>query len=746
MASVPFNNLITFSRGSNATLTGSNGLIQWAPNNLVTNSEQFDNAAWTKSNSTVTANAAVAPDGTSTADKLVEAATTSSHYVLQAPTVTATTHVFSVYAKAGERSFVSLGFDGLNVWFNLTTGAVGTIEAGLTAAIVSVGDGWYRCSAIRTVTVAGSKSSVIYSASADNALSYTGNGTSGIFIWGAQLELGSAATTYNSTTVKNLLGFSEAFDNAAWTKSNASIVTGAQANPVNGAFNAQKLMENTAASVGHYILQSPTAIAGTAYTTVIYAKAAERNWLHIFEDSGGSIYGFFNLSTGATGAVNNATASITNIGSGWYRCSLTYTQIGTIARIRYGVTTGNAVFTYTGDGNSGVYIYGAQLSDSASLDPYVPTPAAAPSSTAYYGPRFDYDPVTLAPKGLLVEEQRTNLALYSEQFDNGYWTKSNATVTANATTSPDGTVDADALIEDTANNVHAVSSGPTISASTTYTATVYAKRGAGVRDVFIQFNLSGGTAGAGFAWFNLGNGTASAVTTLSGTFVGVSAKTTPTGNGWYRCEMVFTSNAGNTGGAFYVSVYNANRSYTGDGTSGIFIYGAQLEAGAFATSYIPTVASTVTRSADVATINGSLFSQWYNATQGTFVADFDVIWSGNAPASMGVIGLDASASKRFAYISNGSQNASTFDGTLAFGTANNIGSAVNKVVSAYDTSRYIALNGGAVATGTLAAGYSSGTSLDIGKYGASNVINGHIRSVNFIPARAADFQLQALST
>jgi hypothetical protein len=113
---------------------------------------------------------------------------------------------------------------------------------------------------------------------------------------------------------------------------------------------------------------------------------------------------------------------------------------------------------------------------------------------------------------------------------------------------------------------------------------------------------------------------------------------------------------------------------------------------------------------------------------------------------MGVIGLDASASKRFAYISSGSQNASTFDGSVAFGTANNIGSAANKVASAYDTSRYIALNGGAVATGTFAAGYSSGTSLDIGKYGASNPINGHIRSVQFYPVRAADFQLQQVTT
>ena len=76
----PFNNLITFSRGSNATVTGSNGLIQYAPNNLLLQSESFDNSYWAKLASTITANSAVAPDGTTSADKLAEDATTASHY------------------------------------------------------------------------------------------------------------------------------------------------------------------------------------------------------------------------------------------------------------------------------------------------------------------------------------------------------------------------------------------------------------------------------------------------------------------------------------------------------------------------------------------------------------------------------------------------------------------------------------------------------------------------------------------
>jgi hypothetical protein len=739
MASVPFNNLITFSRGSNATLTGPTGLIQWAPNNLVTNSEQFDNAAWTKSNSTVTANAAVAPDGTSTADKLVEAATTSSHYVLQAPTVTATTHVFSVYAKAGERSFVSLGFDGLNVWFNLTTGAVGTIEAGLTAAIVSVGDGWYRCSAIRTVTVAGSKSSVIYSASADNALSYTGNGTSGIFIWGAQLELGSAATTYNSTTVKNLLGFSEAFDNAAWTKSNASIVTGAQANPVNGAFNAQKLMEDTSTNL-HRVSQVPT-LTAAAHTASIYAKSAGRNWLYMANASL-SQAAYFNLNTGTIGTiVGAATATITPAGNGWYRCSITSTPSAGAQNYSFYTANADASFSYTGDGNSGVYIYGAQLSDSASLDPYVPTPAAAPSSTAYYGPRFDYDPVTLAPKGLLVEEARTNLLLRSQEFDNASWAKFDASVAANTTVAPDGTNAADTLIENTANATHFLSVVPNTSAGS-HTFSVFYKIPSARKLALYHSNTN-----TGRQFDASGNQSAGLFVAPAG-----GATVTSFGNGWYRATITVTTTAAvQEFRLWMVRASDDAISYTGDGVSGVFLWGAQLEAGAFATSYIPTVASTVTRSADVATINGSLFSQWYGQTEGTFVVNADSFSNATTASYSPFTVSDGTSNNRIeAYQYNGEWGAAGLAGGSAqFNLAQTSSYTANtpaKIGIGVKLNDFaVCVNGLAALTDTSGV-MPTVNRLELGRMTTANYLNGHIRSINFIPARAADFQLQALTS
>ena len=143
------------------------------------------------------------------------------------------------------------------------------------------------------------------------------------------------------------------------------------------------------------------------------------------------------------------TAAITADAAGFYRCSvhLPATFNGTYTHRVY-LCSADGVTSFTGDDTSGIYLWGAQLSDSASLDAYVPNNGAAPTAAAYYGPRLDYDPVTLQPKGFLVEEARTNLLLRSEEFDNANWTKSRATVTANAATAPDGTSNADKLVED----------------------------------------------------------------------------------------------------------------------------------------------------------------------------------------------------------------------------------------------------------------------------------------------------------
>ena len=156
--------------------------------NLLTYSEQFNDGAWTKLNTTVTANAGVAPDGTTTADKLVENSATDFHTVRPTTSVgtVGATEILSVYAKAAERSWFALQLgSSRTAYFNLSAGTIGTTSASTTATITALANGWYRCS-IAGERVATQGNQIIL-ASGDNVPSYTGDGTSGILIWGEQL-------------------------------------------------------------------------------------------------------------------------------------------------------------------------------------------------------------------------------------------------------------------------------------------------------------------------------------------------------------------------------------------------------------------------------------------------------------------------------------------------------------------------------------------------------------------------------
>jgi hypothetical protein len=221
--------------------------------------------------------------------------------------------------------------------------------------------------------------------------------------------------------------------------------------------------------------------------------------------------------------------------------------------------------------------------------------------------RFDHNPATGESLGLLVEEARTNLLTYSEQFDNAAWTKSNSTVTANSVVAPDGTTTADKCQEDSVNTYHYSFQQRTYSAGV-HTISAYFK--AAERSFAWLYLNTGATA---TAYFNLATGV---VGTVSGTG-SPTASITSVANGWYRCTLTATVPATVGGAGYGIALADNTPSYTGTTGSGIYVWGAQLEAGAFPTSYIPTTTASVTRSADVASITGSNFSGWYNQSQGT---------------------------------------------------------------------------------------------------------------------------------
>jgi len=716
-------NLLGYSElFDNAAWTKSNSFVQ---TNLLTYSEQFDNAAWATLAATKSANTVIAPNGYQTADTLIDTAATSRHSIFEAYTTSALTYTFSIYAKAGTLNYVKVGIaaTGTNgVYFNLATGAKGTEDAGFTGVIENVGNGWYRCSVTTLLTAAANYAQVMLSANGSDAASYTGLGTGTVYIWGAQLVQGSTAGDYRRTDAAALPIY--------------------YANH-NGVVCAEKLVEDTVNGFHSILIANLTAIGGSRYIS-FYVKAGERN---IFRISDGVTHTVtFNLTavtaTAVAGTPTNL--SIASVGNGYYRCGFKFTSASASSGVYLYLMPDAATLSYTGDGISGIYIFGAQLSDSASLDPYVLNAAVSPTAAAYYGARFDYDPVTLQPKGLLIEEQRSNLLVQSENFATT-WTLSGCKAfgsgsTINATTSPDGTVSAD-LITPTAGSAHYAIQTATVASGASYTTTIYAKP-AGYTWILLWSN----TASLG-AYFDVANGVIGTVSS------GVTATITKVANGFYRCSITRTTASTSEAVACFVAQSNGVFSYTSDETSGMYLWGAQLEAGSFATSYIPTGASQVTRTADVATIQGSNFYSWYNQNEGSIFANAS---SGTTTAStfpacvnfritnlsnnqMSLIYLNSNTNLSWDILANTVSQASI---TIA-GTAK---PALNKMVGTYKVNDFqFAVNN------TLGTADTSGITpiideVTLGRlYNNTNYWNGHIKQISYYNTRLADATLKGLT-
>ncbi len=170
--------------------------------NLLKYTEEFDNGFWSKNQSTVSSNLIVAPDGTNTADKIVESNTNSNHYVQGTATLNGTALTGTCYIKAGERTFVRLRINGssssVRAWFNLSNGTVDSVDAGGTASIEDAGNGWYRCqlTEINNTTSGTGGLQVFLQTAGSFQTSYQGDGSSGVYVWGAQLEEANEATGY----------------------------------------------------------------------------------------------------------------------------------------------------------------------------------------------------------------------------------------------------------------------------------------------------------------------------------------------------------------------------------------------------------------------------------------------------------------------------------------------------------------------------------------------------------------------
>jgi hypothetical protein len=358
--------------------------------------------------------------------------------------------------------------------------------------------------------------------------------------------------------------------------------------------------------------------------------------------------------------------------------------------------------------------------------------------------RFDHNPVTGESLGLLIEEQRTNLVTYSEQIDDAAWTKTQSSVTANAVVAPDGTLTGDKLVEDTANSTHTIDQILSFTSGISYTVSVYVK--AAERPT-VQLVLLGTAFNESRTWFNLATGVA---TTTIGAVT--SAFVINVGNGWYRVGVTQSAIATSTASTSFRIWTGSTALYTGDGYSGLYIWGAQVEAGVFPTSYIPTVASQVTRSNDVAVMTGENFSSWYVQNDGTFFADFIPRASIVSPERGVFCVLSGFARGHYFHLTT-QLSARTRDASgvyTAGSTSFTPGTQIKMAGVLSNTLRNYSVNGASVISNTSAASVPDNTQLQIGfqqiQGSLPQQLNGTIRKLAYYPKRLANDQLQGMTT
>jgi hypothetical protein len=451
-----------------------------------------------------------------------------------------------------------------------------------------------------------------------------------------------------------------------------------------------------------------TVVVGNTYTYSAYAKFVQGVQFvlrTVFSNGDEDISTIWDLSTGVlvANAANHTTPTITNVGNGWYRCSITYTpsivpSFPLLFRIQMAV--GGSLF-FTASSGQGFLAYGAQINNGA-LATYFPT------TNRLNVPRLDYSNGSCP--SLLVEPQRTNLVLYSEQFDNADWNNYalNVTVTANTTISPDGTQNADTV----------------------------------AFGAFGFLYQSFAIIGLASATFSIYAKTATQIIVFGGaTPLGTDIYTTiNVGNGWFRQILTRTFTGGGTG-TLQILPFGNNVT--------AFLWGCQVEAGSYPTSYIPTTSAAVTRNADAISKTG--ISSLIGQTQGTIFADAYLTGTDTSNGSI-LIATDKASSGaiiRIIYANGVALRFDVYDGSsfqcLISAGAYNVGDRV-KVAGAYKNNDFVMyVNGTQIGTdvsGTVPATNKANINTSI--YGDTN--GSRINSAILFPTRLTNAELASLTT
>ena len=362
-------------------------------------------------------------------------------------------------------------------------------------------------------------------------------------------------------------------------------------------------------------------------------------------------------------------------------------------------------------------------------------------------PRIDY--TDSADGVLLLEPSRTNLFTYSEDFSNVYWNKTSVTVTSNEAISPDGTLNASKLIEGTSNSRQEVWKN-IVTSSSTNVISCFIKKGT---RRFASITTSDTTNWNTMVVVDLELGIVTKTYNLSG-FSSVN-KIENYGNGWYRLTSSITGVV--IGDVLYarINIQNSgtpsnppSNSYTGDGTSYIYIYGAQIEEGSYPTSYIPTNGAAVTRAAETATGSGD--ASTFNDSEGVLMAEISALADDLTNRTIGVLG-DSNNFIELAYRNTSNQVRCLIksSGVVEVNIQHILSDITlnNKLAVKYksnNTSLYV--NGFEVATG-LSANMPSGLNkLNFNRFDGAEDFYGNTKELAYYNTALTDLELETLTS
>jgi hypothetical protein len=597
---------IDFSRASQATFTDSDGLVKYAPHNLILQSEDFSTTWLT--DGTVTTNTHTAPNGTTTAD------TVSGDG--DSPRQTFTNFIvgsflcFSLYFQSEDSTASHVRFrigsnPGVsvdNLWVNVSTEQFGTVSSNfINPTITSVGNNWYRISAV--LEVQSGTTNILWAFAGVTEDNSSTPSSDDLIVWGAQVsqhKFVPVGNPYIKTTsaavygarldheagyflsanqAQNLVTFSEQMDNSAWASNGSPTVTANNIASPDGTTTAEKIAGSGNSFDG--IKQSIELNTSTSYAFSVHLKHGDTDKCRVGLFDGSAWVIFVDVAFSASGVPSTVTGAYSSVeyedkGDGWYRVKITGTSSSTVSSHDYYIQpdrNGDTTF---------LYAWGAQLEVGSSVGTYVKT-----EGLPYYGGGATQN-------GLLIEEQRVNLIDHSVPDSN--WTTARVTLTENDVLAPDGTTSATHVVENTATGNHNTSNSFAVSGNKTYCRSVFVKGDGSGRNVQIQTDSFANYVVGGSLLVDPDDGTIIQAPSLEHGVIDY-------GNGWFRIYLVSTTVASPASPlVFDLELNNSAQSYTGDGTSGLYLWGAQVEEGAFPTSYIPTSGSTVTRSADLATM------------------------------------------------------------------------------------------------------------------------------------------------